>query len=263
MFIEFLSSLSFWTSIAGVLLAFFGAFYGYRNKSFKAFIFVCIGTFIAFVSIWSGHFSAKEIALRQSKQYKADKDSLQNIFTTQIDSLDKALSEADLFSILKIDSVNLELEKTKQSQKQSEGFFTKELERAHDRLSKSKNPIVPRSLSIKQRTKLLNALTNGSRGSIIVQCLFGNNESISFGNELVNLFKKVGWKTELLHTIFNNPPNNLLLIMNKNDSESKYFDFVFESFKAINLKIEGTKANNKIKFPIGSVVLIIGLQLKN
>ena len=257
MLIHFLSTLSFYGTIIGILLAFFSALYSFKNKSLRAFIVTCIGTFIALASFFSGHFADKKLALIQAEKYETDKDLLKNVFNLQIDSLNKTLSKVDSLSLLKIDSVNFELEKAKQSQKQNEDFFKKELERAHDRLSKSKNPIVQRSLSPKQRRKFVNILKT-NKGIIEISSLLGDREARIFAHELKDIIESAGWNTgdSISDIVYHRKPlPGIIVLINSLEHSPSFAATLRQAFEAIGLivdvKASKNLSKNKVQLTIG------------
>ena len=152
-----------------------------------------------------------------------------------------------------------DLTNTQELQNENEKFFRLELEKTHERISKSKNPIAPRSLSLKQKQTLLSIL-KASPDSVRIFCTFGDNESISYGEELKSIFESANWTfVDYRYSIFKKPQYGLHFSINNKTNIPSQFNIINKAFKTANIIIDSYYENQK--YPENIVTIIIGSQI--
>lgn len=124
----------------------------------------------------------------------------------------------------------------------------------HERLSKSKNPVIPRSLSSNQKKSLSNALATNI-ASITIRYIPGDNESRSYANEFLLVFKKAKWEVKVSATLSPDIPTGLTLIDNDPQSIAEYGTFLLQVFNKTNVPISFLRRK---KWPDDVLTLLVG-----
>lgn len=149
-----------------------------------------------------------------------------------------------------------ELQKTKQAQQAAEQKVQAEFERTHERLSKSKNPVVARSLSPEQKEKLLNCL-KANPSSIEIE---RNNDfdCKPYAEEFEALFKMANWNLPqriAVNLFSTNPRSGIIIAVNNKENIPLQADYLADCFSKIGLSF---KKWIDAKYPDNTVTLIIG-----
>lgn len=113
-----------------------------------------------------------------------------------------------------------ELQRTKQAQQEAERKVEEELKITHERIEHSQNRIPPRRLSVDQKNKLFVALKNISGGSIAINYVMNNTESLNFAKELDSVFKIAQWNVEKFYSLYNLDQDFKGLVLVSRDQKS-------------------------------------------
>jgi len=128
--------------------------------------------------------------------------------------------------------------------------------------------IKPRHLTAEQQTRAIDRLVNAPKGQLEIRCPVGNPEALSFGRELLELFRVSGWDVVLNDRVIIVPaPVGLKLWIHSEQLASEGIQVtqeapirassILDAFAYARLSIEG-QFNHDL--PKGSLALIVGFK---
>lgn len=152
-----------------------------------------------------------------------------------------------------------ELQRTKQAQQEAEQKVAEELKITHERIEHSQNRIPPRRLSVDQKNKLFAALKNISNGSIAINYVMNNTESLNFAKELDSVFKTAQWNVEKFYSLYNLDQDFMGLVLVSRDQKSTphFRDALVKIFTSIGFKVD-TLYSIALSEEVGALILSVG-----
>lgn len=121
------------------------------------------------------------------------------------------------------------------------------------RIEKLENKVQPRSLPSDKIDQLKIELSRIKGDTIMITCVWGDQEAFSFATELKNLFRSSGWIVDGVNQAAYNIPMKGIIITIKNDSAKDKANFIYQVLQVAGFD-SYDELNEKEKFDISLII---------